>query len=88
MCKLNRHKPACKRFNCEGFTAVHLLAKCGAVFALEQLAADGVDIKKRDAHSETVLFHGLGTGQCYSQLIELYRHENGDLDELNALDVI
>ena len=79
--------PVCEHFTCEGLKAVHILAKCGAVSILEQLASNGIDIRKRDTCAETVLFHGLGTGQKYSQLVQLYRRKNGDLNELNSLDV-
>lgn len=73
--------------NSEGLSAIHLLAHKGAIFALESLVNNGIDIKKRDLSKETVLFHGLGIGEHYAGLMDLYLMKGGNIDAINTNQV-
>lgn len=70
-----------------GQTALHILASKGAVEIIEALVRKGADIKKEDYSGETVLFHGLGTGQRYQSLAKLFASGNGDLNATNKQGV-
>lgn len=86
-CKLTRKNPRVEVANRNGQTAVHLLARRGAVDVMETLIRKGVDINKRDSNGETFLYHGLSAGIRYEALVKLYRQNNGDLNLVNKQGV-
>lgn len=87
LCELTRRKPVCRNTTNDGLTAVHLLARKNATFIIQQLAKDGVDITARDSNGETVLFHGLGAGKGYADLIKIFKDHGGDLNAPNVNEV-
>lgn len=78
----------CKYVNDQGLNATHLLSRRNAIYILDSLAKNGVDILKEDIHRETVLFHGLGNCTHYDALVKLYKDYHGDIDRPNKIGVI
>lgn len=67
-------------------TALHLLARCGAVELVAAVERLGVDINTADEAGETILFHALRT-PTFDRLVRLFIAKRGDVDRANAQEV-
>jgi len=67
-------------------TALHLLARCGAVELVAAVERLGVDINAADEAGETILFHALRT-LTFDRLVRLFIAKGGDVNSPNAQGV-
>lgn len=72
--------------NGDGATAMHLLAKIGALEPLSALMCSGANVNAVDSVGETLLYYGLMCAD-FAKLLQLFVDNGGDVNVTNSSNV-